>query len=182
MRHLKWLDEAPCRDHPTLGPDAWYALNQYGIPHNEGVQALAVCASCPVKHKCHEYMCGIDVRATIAGGGWFDNRGAFHREAPHRVVDTTELSHILKLPQETIRHLVKLGVIRTAGVAANGKYAFNLSDVVAQMDRIHTTLKGLTQWEKERKAEAEARAERKRQRRRSSSCSSSSPSVPAPTR
>lgn len=76
---MAWARWAACRDHPVLGPDAWFDMDR-GNPQAEGVEAIAVCMTeCAVMMECREAMFAIGARDQVAGGGWFDPKGHFHR-------------------------------------------------------------------------------------------------------
>lgn len=161
MNH-RWLSQAACLDHEWLGPDSWYELNQYGYPNEVGQQALGVCTTlCPVKDQCQVYMAGFGVRTTIAGGGWFDNQGVFHRKMPDETIDAIAVGAMFGITQAAIRHLIKLEILPSAGKSAGGRHLFVVSEVIAQQDKIIKMMKELSQWEKDRKAEAVARAEKR---------------------
>ncbi len=154
-----WLRKAACRDHESLTPDAWYELNQYGIPNDIGMKALGVCVmSCPVKDRCQVYMAEFGVRATIAGGGWFDNAGAFHRHLPQDTVDAEAVGSMLGISQAAIRHLIKEGVLLSAGKSTGGRHIFAMADILARKKLIMKKMEELAAWELKRKQEAVHRA------------------------
>jgi len=119
-----WLDDAACRNHPVLGPDAWSGVIN-GRPQGDGARALMVCQrSCPVKQVCREQYQGIE---TIAGGGWFNSKGQF-QEPVDELLDVSHAAAYLDLDVERVRRMVgrRLPVTDKRG----GRAWFKFEDIV----------------------------------------------------
>lgn len=121
-----WVRHASCRNHPVLGPDAWFQVDK-GFPRNEGAGALLVCRRvCPVRLECRAWVTR-DVNA-IAGGGWFDGRGRFH-EPKSDLYDANMAAAFLGVSLERVQRLDRKRL--PAAYRERGRSWFHETDVQA---------------------------------------------------
>lgn len=128
LPNLDWQDRGLCRDNPRLGPDTWFEITQYGQPNLAGFEALGECLRCPVQGQCFTYMNSGTSRAVIAGGGWWDHYGRFHRKLAHDALTAHAAAKILNMSIVSFRKMVREGLIPIAGRNASGQL-FRLEDL-----------------------------------------------------
>ena len=119
-----WLDYAACRNHPVLGPDAWFEVVN-GRPQGQGAQALIVCRHvCPVMQQCRERYHGVEA---IAGGGWFDRLGHF-KNPVDALLDVDQAAAYLGIDVVRVRRM--MGHRLPVAIHRNGKSWFRFEEVV----------------------------------------------------
>lgn len=153
-----WVDKALCRNHPRLSPDAWFDIKA-NVPSSDvstgaqGMQAFAVCRTCPVRQKCDDWMQSKAPHfETIAGKGWWDSDKKFHdadtlvpvldrrrrirhkllREMPSTevpdIMDSATFAEQTGVCRDTVMHWIANGHV-TAHKTSSNQYLFTRAEL-----------------------------------------------------
>lgn len=125
MYDPQWREQAPCRNHPELGPDAWATLNM-AVPEGDGAKAILVCRNvCPVSESCRQ-----DIEGTwiIAGGGWWDHKGRFQEPPGDDLMDVHMVSAYTGVAPSTVRRWL-MNKLLPAAKYVGGRAWFTVEDV-----------------------------------------------------
>lgn len=98
------MGQPACSNNPVLDPDAWFELSN-GRPAGRGLEAILVCRfACPVRLKGG---CPVtDDQDVIADGGWYNNKGLFHKSSED-VIDIHQAAVYIGIGVERLRTIVK---------------------------------------------------------------------------
>lgn len=138
MKYDHWSEQAACRDHPLLEPDAWFELRA-GVPRGDGLKAMIVCRfACPVKAECGTL---VHDRNTIAAGGWTNNRGVFSNPGNGEYMDLELAATYLGTTVERLhRQFQRLGITPVGMVS--GRNLYTMDNVLEVAEHVRKTPHG----------------------------------------